>query len=399
MQTSLSPFKGLQVAASEHDHEAEAKYLKEKREYVHRQKAREKKINALLAKNPDAEIDWGDAKEPQRPIDRTYWTTDATAAKLGELLATNTNGLMIERDEMSNLLRMLDDPKETQLRDLFVSGWSAKQNFRFDRIGRGTIILPKFALSVLGGIQPGPLTSHVRKAFSGENNDGFLQRFQLLVWPDLSGFKLVDRYPDKKSKEQIRELYERIDTFDGGSIGQSDEFGQNPPFIRLSPAAYEIFSGWYEPFMTNERKKAQNSAMASHLGKYPGLVGKLAIGIHVADEPCETEVSERTILKVMSWVDYLTPHAERVYHAVEQPETVVAELLLARMRNKELPPQFKAWEISSKQWKGLTDREDVKRACRLLYEYGWFVELDAGGKGGMGRPADPVYAVSPRAMA
>lgn len=239
---------------------------------------------------------------------------------------------------------------------------------------------------------------YVRKAYSGERNDGFLQRFQLLVWPDLTGFSFVDQYPDSKAKERVMELFNRVNELDGGAMGQRDELGDNPPYVRLSSAAYELFHSWYEPFMSSERIKVQNSAMASHLGKYPGLVGKLALGIHVADEPEAGEVSERTLLKALGWVEYLTPHAERVYHAVEHPETVVAELLLVRMRNKELPTSFKAWEISRKQWKGLTDREAVKRACRLLFEFGWFVELDAGGRRGIGRPADPVYGVSPRAM-
>lgn len=62
----------------------------------------------------------------------------------------------------------------------------------------------------------------------------------------------------------------------------------------------------------------------------------------------------------------------------------------------ELPESFKAWEIARKNWHGLSAVESVKKACRLLFEYGWLIELDAGGATG-GRPADPVYAVSPKA--
>lgn len=118
----------------------------------------------------------------------------------------------------------------------------------------------------------------------------------------------------------------------------------------------------------------------------------------MADGPGGKEVSERTILKALAWIEYLIPRARRVYHAVEHPATGAAELLLARLRRGDLPKQFKAWEISRKCWHGLADRQAVKKACRLLFEYGWLIEISAGGSNS-GRPPDPVYQVSPAARA
>ncbi len=40
-------------------------------------------------------------------------------------------------------------------------------------------------MSMLGGIQPGRLRSYLADALhDGPSNDGLIQRFQLLVWPD-----------------------------------------------------------------------------------------------------------------------------------------------------------------------------------------------------------------------
>ena len=66
---------------------------------------------------------------------------------------------------------------------------------------RGKTAIPAFAISVIGGIQPGPLERYVRGAFSGERADGLLQRFQLAVWPDAPAFEYVDRWPSKESKD------------------------------------------------------------------------------------------------------------------------------------------------------------------------------------------------------
>lgn len=349
--------------------------------------------------NAEADIDLGSADAPECPVARAYWTSDVNDASLGKLLAENPNGLLVERDELSSMMTMLEDEKCATLRGMMLSGWSGKEGYRFDRIVRGKIFLPKFALSVVGGIQPGPLSRYVRSAFSGERADGLLQRFQLIVWPEPGTFEYVDRYPDGPAKYAATKLFERADSFDPEKIGSGDKFGNDPPFVRFSDSAQGLFVEWYSEFMSGRRaaESGESAPIAAHFGKYPGLVGKLALNLHVADDPGAGEVSERTLLKALAWVEYLTPHAKRVYHAVEHPETGAAELLLSRLRRGDLPASFKAWEISRKGWHGLADRDAVKKACRLLFEFGWLIELDPGGAQGPGRPADPVYAVSPAA--
>jgi len=397
MREAMRPFKALQVAADDlHRKEIETYGVKIEA-YKLRRDAKKRSAVRALSEDSGASIDLGGTEEPEKPVARTYWTSDATAERLGELLAENPNGLLVERDELSSLLVKLEDEQSATARGLYLSGWSGNEGYRFDRIGRGTTTLPKFALSVVGGIQPGPLARYVRGAFSGERADGMIQRFQLVVWPNPTGFEYVDRYPNEHARKQSAALFERADNLDPETIGKHDSFGNNPPFIRLSDDAQSLFVGWYSEFM-NGRRLAEtggvDSAIGGHFGKYPGLVGKLALILHVADDPASRQVSERTMLKALGWIQYLTPHARRVYHAVEYPEIGAAELLLARLKRGELPASFKAWEISRKGWHGLSDLQAVKKACRLLREYGWFIEINLGGTTG-GRPSDTVYAVSP----
>lgn len=403
MREAMKPLKALQIAADERHREDLLEYTGLAEAFKLRKEGRKKAAIRALSKNADAEIDLGDEQSPEAPVARTYWTSDATAERLGELLAENPAGLLVERDELSSLLVKLEDEASATARGLYLSGWSGKEGYRFDRIIRGTTVLPKFAISVVGGIQPGPLARYVRSAFSGERADGLLQRLQLIVWPDTEAFEYVDRWPDADAGRTARALFERADNLDPKAIGQTDKFGGDPPYIRLSPKAQCLFVDWYTQFMQSRRSAEtdgeESGPLAAHFGKYPGLVGKLALILHVADDPTSREVSERTLLKALAWIDYLAPHARRVYHAVEHPETGAAELLLARLKRGDLPDQFKPWEISRKAWHGLTDREAVKRACRLLFEYGWLVEASPGGSQGKGRPADPVYTVSPKAGA
>lgn len=398
MRDAMRPFKALQVTADEAYAKDLEAYELQTETFKLRKDAKKKSVAKALAKDADTSIDLGDLVPPDEPIARTYWTSNVNEASLGVLLERNPNGLLIERDELSSLMVSLENEASGDLRGMLLSGWSGNESYRFDRIMRGVTYLPKFALSVVGGIQPGPLARYVRSAFSGERADGLLQRFQLIVWPDPEGFEYVDRYPAGPARKAAVALFDRADSLDPDAIGSRADFGNDPPFVRLSEAAQGLFIEWYSAFMRERRAVesggVESAPIAAHFGKYPGLLGKLALILHVADDPASHEVSERTLLKALAWIDYLTPHARRVYHAVEHPETGAAELLLSRLRRSELPASFKAWEITRKAWHGLTDREAVKKACRLLFEYGWLIELDAGGPTG-GRPADPVYAVSP----
>ena len=51
---------------------------------------------------------------------------------------------------------MLEDEHGATMRGLFLSGWSGNEGYRFDRIQRGTTLIPKFALTVVGGMSQDP---------------------------------------------------------------------------------------------------------------------------------------------------------------------------------------------------------------------------------------------------
>jgi Protein of unknown function (DUF3987) len=63
-----------------------------------------------------------------------------------------------------------------------LGGTDAGANHTYDRIGRGTLHIRAACVSVLGGIQPGPLERYLRDVFGGRGDDGLIQRFQLAVW-------------------------------------------------------------------------------------------------------------------------------------------------------------------------------------------------------------------------
>jgi hypothetical protein len=146
--------------------------------------------------------------------ERRYLTNDGTIEKIAELLKATPRGLLVKRDELIGLLRTCDKSGHETDRAFYLEAWNGKGRHTIDRVGKGTFHVPALTLTVLGGIQPGPLASYVRGAVEGEGGaDGLLQRFQLLVWPDRQRpYVNVDRYADAAAKTRAFEIFEFLDS-------------------------------------------------------------------------------------------------------------------------------------------------------------------------------------------
>jgi hypothetical protein len=120
------------------------------------------------------------------PVCGRLITQDATAEKLHEILHDNPAGVLVIRDELSGWLATLDKPGREGERGFFLSAWNGDTPYTMDRIGRGSVYVDACCVSMLGGIQPARLLSYLSDAVQdGPRNDGLLQRFQVLVYPDI----------------------------------------------------------------------------------------------------------------------------------------------------------------------------------------------------------------------
>src|SRR5258708_36040680 len=100
-------------------------------------------------------------------------------------------------------------------------------------------------LSVLGGIQPGPLERYLRAVFAGRGDDGLLQRFQLAVWPDGGGpWRNVDRWPNAEARARVTEVLQRLPALKPAPLGAEGRTPEELPFLRVEPAAREAFAAW-----------------------------------------------------------------------------------------------------------------------------------------------------------
>lgn len=320
------------------------------------------------------------------PSLRRLITSDATFESLHQVLSENPAGLFVIRDELTGWMAGLERQGREQERSFYLECWSGDATITLDRIGRGNIHVPNACISLFGGIQPAPLQGYLADALrDGPSNDGLMQRFQLLVWPDKPPEpRYIDRKPDTVALERTAEVYRRIAALEA----------TNPLRLQFDDEAQALFVQWLPDLDQRIRDDGLSLAMQAHLAKYRSLMPSLALLFALADGHSDCVPLSQAQL-ACDWCDYLETHANRVYSAQARPEQHAAIALSKRLAKgwKREDGFFTVRDVYRSGWTALDSPEAARGALLVLEEYGWVRrETDAQTTG---RPSE-TYRINPR---
>lgn len=384
---ALSPARGMleRLAGDERKaHEAEMQRFEVAAMVAEAKKANAKEAIRKAVKGGDAmnaeALAEGALFTDEPPAEPRIVVNDATVEKLGELLNANPRGLVQFRDELAGWLASLDREGRESDRAFWLECWNGTGAFTVDRIGRGTIRIEACAVSILGGMQPGKLGEYVRGAMRGGfSDDGLMQRFQLSVYPDLSAtWRYCDRAPHPQAEARAWATFQRLRALDPVEIGAETGSGCDVPFLRMDAEAMGLLVEWQTALMQRLRAGDEPAWMESHLAKYPALVGRLALVLHLADGgrgPIPADV----LARALDWCDFLEGHARRIYAPAIDGGVSAAHAILRK--RGELPDGFTARDVYRKGWAGLSDPEMVTDGLAVLCEYRHLSELRSDGAG------------------
>ncbi len=331
--------------------------------------------------------------EPKEPAGKRYLANDSTVEKLADLLKDNPS-ILVCRDELLGFFAGLERHGQESARSFYLEAWNGDRPFKVDRISRGSIRRPRACVSVLGGIQPGPMGSLMREIQkNSRSNDGLLQRFQVAVWPDLSNrFELIDREPDKEIWRQTMELFEGLATLQPECVG-ADTPEDAIPYLRFAEDAQKTFLAWLLDHENRLRNEELPECLEAHLGKYPSLVPSIALILHLA-EGNEGPVDFDSTVKAIAWAKYLEAHAKRLYAPLTGADFVSAKALVRKLRSKSLLPEFKLRDVYRKGWANLSTPDEAKVATEILEDYEWIHSKTQASTAAGGRPTT-IYTTNP----
>lgn len=306
--------------------------------------------------------------------ERRYKTNDATTEKLACLLNENPKGLLVIRDELSGWLQSMQKSGREGDREFYLEAWNRYGSFSVDRIGRGSLHVPALCLAVFGGLQPGKLEAYIRQATNGAGDDGLLQRFQLLVFPDTAKkWKNVDRKPKTEALEQANDLFSRLAYLK--VHGNSDE--SKIAGLHFSDEAQKEFDSWREKLEERLRSKHSSSPVfESHLAKYRSLIPSLALIFHLIKKNSDTgSINDRveidSLRLALRWAKFLEEHAKKVYFDVLYPNIKAAQALANKIAQGLVRDQDSLRTIYRHHWSLLDSIDKLESAISVLEDANW----------------------------
>jgi hypothetical protein len=312
-------------------------------------------------------------KTATRPQKTRLMIEDTTFEAAQEVLRDSPDGVLCYQDELSGWFGGMDKysghrggMKDRGFWLQAYNGGSAA----FDRISRGSGVIPNLSVSMLGGIQP----EVIRKLAAETIDDGLLQRLiPIILRPSEMGkdeptSQSVDRYADLV--ERLHQIKEPFDgpVFDDGALKIR---------LELEKRHYDLMAC-----------ESINKKLAAHIGKYNGLFARLCLLWHCIESSGEVQarITEATARRVADFLHgFLLPHAISFYVGMlglsdeHDRLTAVAGYILARKLEKITSRDV---QRGDRTMRGL-HKQDTENVFHQLEAFGW-VNRMAGR-----RPSDP----------
>jgi putative DNA primase/helicase len=397
MEEALKPIRYLESKQHETYEAEQRQYAQEKMAAEFRLDAAKAEAKKTLKGNPLANITkLMEIDQPMEPVLKRYLTSDSTVEALAVLLQQNPNGICVYRDEMVSLLKTLDRDERAADRGFYLTGWNGNSKYTTDRIGRGFHQhIDGMCISMIGSTQPGRIGEYVRAAVKGgPGDDGLIQRFGLMVWPDQAEiFKNVDRAPDYRARDAVIQVFERLDLLTPEDVdAEFDEYSKTW-FLRFDEEALELFTDFRHGLERKIRDPETHPAIEAHIAKYRKLVPSIALIDHLSTLQAGP-VRFESVMKAIEWSAYLESHARRIYGSGSRSRISAAKELLKKIPNAYGSAPFTAREVKRRHWSGL-DCDAVDAGLDLLVEYQWIIDLEQDR--GIGRPT-VIYQLNPLAL-
>jgi len=306
------------------------------------------------------------------PTAKRISVSDTTTEALGPILADNPGGVLAVHDELSGWIGSLDAYRSSGAskdRAFWLSAYQGDA-YKVDRKGSPSIHIPHLSVSILGGIQPGPM----RRFATTLGDDGLLQRFIVITAADAQPG--ADVAPDRAALDAWSATAERLYESRGDSL-----FSMWPTRIRFAPDAQTLMDAARARVFRLSQSPALTTKQQSAMGKAEGQLARITLIFHCVEDSSgmngepSSEISATTAARAIRLFERLVlPSASHFYAevvGVSEVQTTARRIAGSILVN--------AWETVTERdiYRDLRDlrteagREHLADSVRVLELAGW----------------------------
>lgn len=242
-----------------------------------------------------------DAKENEREPKPALFTSDATTEALADLLRDNPRGVFMLTEEFASWIGGIDayrDGAGARNRGEWLQLYDGGPH-QVDRVKRGSFLVPNWGASVLAACTPAGLRDQVRKL----PDDGLIHRFMpcIMAAPRELGRESA-RDALRDWSVLLREVFaattsekamSRVRISTSAQIDFDREAGE---IRRAIDAVYDL-----------------SPALASHLGKHPGMLARVALTFHLVDGRPGDAIEPDTMQMAVRFMRTVRKHAAALF--------------------------------------------------------------------------------------
>ena len=330
---------------------------------------------------------------PEEPRKRRFVVNDSTVEALISILTHNPTGILVFRDELMGLLHSFERDGHEGDRALYLEGANGTGSFSSHRVGRGNEYIANLCLSVFGGVQPELLERYLSVLNNSLSNDGLIQRFQVLVYPEPVAWEWRDRYPVEGAREAVRDLFDDLadmEPLQRGALPANDFV--RLPYFHFDDEAQAVFIEWSNELHNERIVNEPDPMLQQHLAKFEKLFGAVALILHLS-EYRKGPIRIDSALRAALWCQYLEGHARRIYGLVETAKVKTAAMVGRRLADDKLKDGFTARDLADMGWSGIKTTADAMPVLAVLIDKGWLQSHVQDNQ--IGRPTTR-YWINPR---
>jgi hypothetical protein len=297
-------------------------------------------------------------QEPAEPICARYWCDDVTVEALAPRLQHQPRGLLMVRDELRTWLGSMD--RYAQSRGSDAARWLELFHARpmlVDRKTSGTLYVPRAAVSIVGGIQPGIL----RRALTPEYVDSGLAARLLLAMPPRRARKWTEADVHPDIEDSVAAAYDALHAL----MHEYDADGEPQPVaLSLTRAARATWIAYYDAHALETVEL--DGELAAAWSKLEAYAARLALVVHcvraVTGDCAADAVDERSIDAGITLARWFGGEARRVYALLAQSDDEIDERrAIARIRSR-------GGTVSVREWQRLRSHRTAGDALTELHE-------------------------------
>lgn len=242
-----------------------------------------------------------EAFDHTKPRSKDIIINDATVEAINKALINNPKGLLLYQDEILGWINSMNSYRKGSDREYFLSTWSGK-SAKISRTNSETMFIPHPYISVIGGVQPGKLTT---LASNDMKSSGFFARI-LFAYPDDME---KPEESDKQPSNFVFELYQGIINFLHNLPNDFEEPENSLEYTKVNRIEVPLSAGAFASYVdflndyTKQMNDTEDEDVKSTLGKLQQYCLRIALILEMLDLACNQAETSEDYVKGFGTVD------------------------------------------------------------------------------------------------